>query len=102
MKKLILPLVIIMFLLTGCSIKQINNLTINEIVDYGLSINDSKATKSFKGYIKSNFILEENHPSYYARLGKDMPSDIFHNINKIMKYLYNEKIAWYKEPLYEQ
>lgn len=58
--------------------------------------------KSFKGYIKSNFILEENHPSYYARLGKDMPSDIFHNINKIMKYLYNEKIAWYKEPLYEQ
>ena len=50
MKKLILPLVIIMFLLTGCSIKQINNLTINEIVDYGLSINDSKANKSLKGY----------------------------------------------------
>lgn len=57
--------------------------------------------KSFKRYIKSNYILEENHPSYYARLGIDMPSKIFYDINKIMKYLYNKEIVWYKEPLYE-
>ena len=49
MKKIILPLVIIVLLLTGCSIVKLNSLSLDEIVDYGLS-NTYKANNSFKGY----------------------------------------------------
>lgn len=89
MKKLILPLVIIMFLLTGCSIKQINNLTINEIVDYGLSINDSKANKSFKGY---KIYL----PNDMTIINDEKENNVFYSKgNKY--YLYVDIVSYYKK-----
>ena len=54
--------------------------------------------KTFKPYIKgNNEILEIEHPAYYARIGKDMPSDIFYEINALLKFMYNTTIEWYKE-----
>ena len=54
--------------------------------------------KSFKRYIKAtNYIFEDNHPSYYARIHKDMPSKIWSDINQILINLNNYCIKWYKE-----
>lgn len=55
--------------------------------------------QTFAPYIKKygNHILKENHPAYYARSNKRMPSDIFKKINKYLKNQYNEEIMWYKE-----
>lgn len=55
--------------------------------------------QTFAPYIKKcgNHILKENHPAYYARSNKRMPSDIFKEINKYLKSQYNEEIVWYKE-----
>lgn len=54
--------------------------------------------KTFSPYINSkyNTVIKENHPSYYARLGKPMPN-IFKKINEILKSNYNLKIKWYEE-----
>lgn len=58
-----------------------------------------KQAQTFKPYInqKNNIILEENHPSYYARMNTRMPSSIFKQINKILVYKYGIPIEWYKE-----
>lgn len=55
--------------------------------------------QTLEGYInhKTNYVLKEKHPSYYARINKRMPSDIFYSINKICKLLYNIQINWFKE-----
>lgn len=55
--------------------------------------------KSFKMYInsKSSIILEANHPSYYARLNKRMPSSLFEDINNEVQLRWNTKIKWYGE-----
>lgn len=52
--------------------------------------------QTFKPYINSkfNYILEEKHPSYYARLNKSMPSNIFTSINHILKNIYGTTIQW--------
>jgi len=51
--------------------------------------------KLFKNDIKGfQYIVEENHPSYYARTGKQMPN-IFNNANKILKELNNNTIKFY-------
>lgn len=53
---------------------------------------------TFEPYIgKLNHIFKVKHPSYYARLNKDMPSDIFYEINRLVKEKYNYKINWYNE-----
>ena len=53
---------------------------------------------TFKPYIgKMNTILEIEHPAYYARTNKEMPSDIFYEINNKLKLMYNYHIEWYKE-----
>lgn len=56
-----------------------------------------KQAQTFKPYINKsfNYILEENHPAYYARLGIKMPSTIFDEASNIAKGLYNEPISWY-------
>lgn len=55
--------------------------------------------KTFKPYInsKSNIILEEKHPAYYARIEKKMPSNVFEEVSKITKDKYGESIKWFKE-----
>ena len=54
--------------------------------------------RTFKPYIgKNNIILEEKHPSYYARINSRMPSNIFTELKKIIKLKYNEKIKFYEE-----
>ena len=49
MKKIILPLVIIVLLLTGCSVVRLNSLSLDEVIDYSFD-NIYKTNKSFKGY----------------------------------------------------
>lgn len=55
--------------------------------------------KTLKPYINSkvNYIIEEKHPSYYSRLGIEMPSNIFKSINNLLWHIYGEKIEWYEE-----
>ena len=55
--------------------------------------------QTFEPYIdkKFNHILKENHPAFYARSNKRMPSDIFYEVNKFLKEYYGEQIEWYKE-----
>lgn len=53
---------------------------------------------TFEPYIgRNNNVLKEKHPSWYARLGKDMPSTVFREANKLMKLKYNLTINWYEE-----
>ena len=49
MKKIILPLVIIVLLLTGCSVVRLNSLSLDEVIDYSFD-NIYKTNKSLKGY----------------------------------------------------
>lgn len=54
--------------------------------------------KTFKPYIgKYNDVLEVEHPAYFARVNKDMPSDVFYEVNRLLKLKYNTIIKWYKE-----
>lgn len=54
--------------------------------------------KTFKPYIgKSNIILEEKHPAYYARINKRMPSTVFKEITKLTKEKYGKPIIWFTE-----
>lgn len=58
-----------------------------------------KQAQTFKPYINSqfNFILEENHPAYYARTGERMPSILFEKISELTENKYKVPIIWYKE-----
>lgn len=59
--------------------------------------------RTFKPYIgKYNDVIEIEHPAYFARINQDMPSDIFYEINRLLKGRYNTTIEWYKEEKYEQ
>ena len=54
--------------------------------------------RTFKPYIgKNNIIIEEKHPSYYARTNSRMPSRIFIELKQLIKLKYNEKIKFYEE-----
>ena len=54
--------------------------------------------RTFKPYIgKNNIIIEEKHPSYYARTNSRMPSRIFIELGQLIKLKYNEKIKFYEE-----
>lgn len=55
--------------------------------------------KTFKPYINSNlnYIIEEIHPAYFARIDKRMPSTTFIEIDRLIKDLYGEHIEWYIE-----
>lgn len=46
---------------------------------------------------KNNYIFKIEHPAYFARINKQMSSDIWYNINKIVYNIYNEEIKWFKE-----
>lgn len=55
--------------------------------------------KSLANYINSNnnYKLFIEHPSYYARLNKRMPSDIWYTVQKLVYNIYGTSIEWYKE-----
>ena len=58
--------------------------------------------RTFKPYIgKYNDVIEIEHPAYFARINQDMPSDIFYEINRLLKDRCNYQINWYKEEKYE-
>lgn len=55
--------------------------------------------KSLNTYINNNnnYKLFIEHPAYYARLNKRMPSDIWYTIQKLVYNIYGTSIEWYKE-----
>ena len=55
--------------------------------------------KSLNTYINNNnnYKLFIEHPAYYARLNKRMPSDIWYTIQKLVYNIYSTSIEWYKE-----
>ena len=57
--------------------------------------------KTFKPFInkKFNYILEEKHPSYYARINSKMPSTIFNEIKRIVKVNNNINVKFYEDVL---
>ena len=58
-----------------------------------------KQAQTFKPYINSryNYIIETEHPAYYARTNTKMPKDTFNKVNTIIKGIYNETFKWYQE-----
>lgn len=46
---------------------------------------------------KNNYVLKIEHPAYFARMKKKMPSDIWKVINRLLYDLYGERIEWFKE-----
>lgn len=55
--------------------------------------------KSLANYINSNnnYKLFIEHPAYYARLNKRMPSDIWYTVQKLVYNIYGTSIEWYRE-----
>lgn len=58
-----------------------------------------KQAQTFKPYINSklNYIIEVEHPAYYARTNTKMSHNIFLNINNKVKDIYGTSIEWYTE-----
>ena len=58
-----------------------------------------RQAQTFKPYINKQFndILEIEHPAYYARLNKRMPSELFVTISNMCKDKYGVPIKWYQE-----
>lgn len=58
-----------------------------------------RQAQTFKPYIRKdyNFIIEIEHPAYFARTKTIMPHRVFTDIDKILKDYYNTKIVWYNE-----
>jgi uracil-DNA glycosylase len=55
--------------------------------------------QSFEPYInkEGNKIIKVQHPSYFYRVNKSMPSEIFQEVNRYLKDYYNEPIKWFNE-----
>jgi uracil-DNA glycosylase len=53
--------------------------------------------KTFKPYIHNGHIIEMEHPAWFVRTGKKMPSKLFTDINKLLKTYFDTTIEWYKE-----
>ena len=58
-----------------------------------------RQAQTFKPCINKQFndILEIEHPAYYARLNKRMPSELFVTISNLCKDKYGVPIKWYQE-----
>lgn len=77
--------------------KLLKNLSeINTGIIYVLFGEDAKTLKPYINS-KSNIILEEKHPAYYARTGSRMPSTVFEEVSKLTKEKYGESIIWFSE-----
>lgn len=58
-----------------------------------------RQAQTFKPYINKKFndIYEIEHPAYYARVQKRMPSELFVSISNQCKNRYGTPIQWYQE-----
>lgn len=50
----------------------------------------------------NSYIIKVEHPSYFSRTGKKMPSDMWNTINTILYGLYGNRIEWFKEEEFNQ
>lgn len=55
--------------------------------------------RTFMPYIntRNSVIIKTEHPAWYARMNKRMPSQLFLDINKELISKYNKGIEWYQE-----
>lgn len=54
--------------------------------------------QTFTPYInKNSIVIKTEHPAWYARNNKRMSSQLFLDINKILKSKYDKSIEWYQE-----
>ena len=88
MKKIILPLVIIVLLLTGCSVVRLNSLSLDEVIDYSFD-NIYKTNKSFKGY---KIYL----PNDMTMINDEKENNVFYSKGH-KYYLYVDIISYYKK-----
>lgn len=58
-----------------------------------------RQAQTFKPYINSrfNYIMEIEHPAYFARNGTKMPYKLFTDISNKVNDIYGVPIEWYKE-----
>lgn len=58
-----------------------------------------RQAQTFKPYInkRTNYIIEIEHPAYFARTNTKMPYEVFRDINSLVKKIYGVPIEWYKE-----
>ena len=58
-----------------------------------------RQAQSFKPYIndKLNYVIEIEHPAYFARNGTKMPHQLFIDISNKVKELYGVPLKWYEE-----
>ena len=63
-----------------------------------------RQAQTFKPYINSrfNYIMEVEHPAYFARKGIKMPYKLFTDISNKVKDIYGVSIEWYKEINYKE
>lgn len=67
----------------------------NTGIIYVLFGNEAKVLKPYIN--KYNYVLSIEHPAYFARKNKKMPSSLWDEINEITYNLYGKKFEWYKE-----
>lgn len=54
--------------------------------------------QTFTPYInKNSIVIKTEHPAWYARNNKRMSSQLFLDINKVLKGKYDKSIEWYQE-----
>ena len=54
--------------------------------------------QTFTPYInKNSIVIKTEHPAWYARNNKKMSSQLFLDINKVLKGKYDKSIEWYQE-----
>lgn len=74
---------------------------IKELSSYGnyLFVLFGQQAQTFEPYINKNYshIIKENHPAFYARSNKVMPSNVFYDINKYLRIQNEKEIVWYNE-----
>lgn len=58
-----------------------------------------KQAQTFRPYIngKFNYVMEIEHPAYFARSGAKMPHQLFNDISNKVKEIYGVPIRWYEE-----
>lgn len=58
-----------------------------------------RQAQTFEPYISKQFndIIKIEHPAYFARTNKDMPCNVFTDINRLLKGKYGTEIEWYQD-----
>lgn len=73
--------------------KLLTNLSNREHIVYVLF---GSTAQTFEHFIdsKNNTIIKIEHPVFFARINKDMPSDVFSRVNEALKEYKKEPIIW--------